>query len=226
MFFCLPAFKYWLAEQWDFTYSTGLRVTVHKLAVVLVFLKDQPPTLSQEVSSLRTGLVIWFLASTPAMRTPLQDPVTGISSAVWASQLLYNTRLFISLGYEIKAYKQWKGAVKGSSEREPQPVLLTAQCATVSPFRPEPAVLLHSPSSLLSCLSCCAFRPPLIPTLLFERLSRESHWKSCCLTDRLYVLFEAVYLWLLTPIYLFFGLPDWVFNKVFRAFDVFRQRST
>lgn len=114
MFFCLPAFKYWLAEQWDFTYSTGLRVTVHRFAVVLVFLKDQPPTHSQEVSCLRTGLVIWFLASTPAMRTPLQDPVTGISSAVWASQLLYNIWLFISLGYEIKAYKQWKGAVKGS----------------------------------------------------------------------------------------------------------------
>lgn len=82
MFFCLPAFKYSLADQWDFTHSTGLRLTVHQLAVVLLFLEDQPAALSQDVSSLRTGFVSWFLASIAAMGTPSQDPVIGSSSAV------------------------------------------------------------------------------------------------------------------------------------------------
>lgn len=31
-------------------------------------------------------------------------------AAVWARQLPYKTQLFISLGYEIQAHKQWKGA--------------------------------------------------------------------------------------------------------------------
>lgn len=159
----------------------------------------------------------------PGLHTSHEDsftrPVAGISSAVWASQLLCNTWLFMSLGCEIKAYKQCKGAAA------------TARCAAVPAFKPEPAVPLHSPSlslsdySLLSYLSSFAFRPPLIPTLLFERLSHEKHWESCWLTERLYLLFEAVYLWLLTLIPLFFQLPDWVSNKVFRAFDLFRQRA-
>lgn len=219
MFFCLPAFKYCLAELWDFTHSTGLLLTVHKLPVVFLFLEDQPAALRQGVSSLRTGFVIWFLASTAAMRTPLQDPVTGTSAALWASQILCNTWLFISLGYEIKA-------VKGSS--------------SLSCSQPGVPLSLHLELSLLcycihphwlyltthfSYLSCFAFVPS-IPTLLFERLSHESHWMAlmmASLMDCIYYLKLCICGYL--HLYLFFQLSDWVFSKVFRALDVFRQRA-
>lgn len=130
-------FVYRLVDKWDFT---GVTCRSEQTGCSALF--PQGPTnymLSQEVSSLRTGFVIWFMAPIPPTRSPVQDPVTNISSAMWSSQHLCATHyLIFSLRYDIK---------HTNSERqkwEQQPVLLTAQYPPVCVRRSEPAVLLCS----------------------------------------------------------------------------------
>lgn len=165
MFFCLPAFKHCLAEQWDWTHSIGLLLTVPNW--LWFSFSSRTNQLHSAKRLLPSEQHFWFGSWPPYQLWGL------LYKTLWQVYLLQCEQAsfcathddFFTLGYEIKA-------VKGSSEREQQPVLLPARCATVPAFRPEPAVLLHSPSltlsdcSLLSYLSSFVFRPPFDPNFI------------------------------------------------------------
>lgn len=118
-----PSFKYsFVCLHINIAWKTGgfytqHRVTSHSLQTGCSAPSPQGPTNCTQPRHFfpqnRTCDLV--PASTPAMRTPLQGPVTGIILRSVSNSALCTIWLFISLGYERKAHKQ-----------EQQPVLLTA----------------------------------------------------------------------------------------------------